>query len=274
MKTLYVSDLDGTLLSSKRCVSEYSIQILNALMEKGVLFTYATARSLSSASIVTKGLHIQTPIVAYNGAHIFQPETGERIQSVGFSKEETDAIKSILERQNIYPLVYSFVQDKERVSWVKGTETTGIASYVDSRKEDRRMRGLDSVENLYDGEVFYFTCIGEKEQFEEAYAILKDDERFRCTFQPEQQKREEYWLEIMPQKATKANAILKLKELLDCDKVVAFGDAMNDIPMFQIADEAYAMDNAVDALKEIATAVIESNDADGVAKWLQARVEM
>lgn len=38
--------------------------------------------------------------------------------------------------------------------------------------------------------------------------------------------------------------------------------------MFRIADECYAVSNAVDELKEIATGIIDSNDNDGVAKWL------
>ena len=72
----------------------------------------------------------------------------------------------------------------------------------------------------------------------------------------------------MPKKATKANAIIKLKELLGCDRIISFGDAINDIPMFQISNECYAVENAVDELKHLATKVIESNNADGVAKWL------
>ena len=77
-----------------------------------------------------------------------------------------------------------------------------------------------------------------------------------------------YWLEIMPREASKANAIKQLKKLLDCDRLVVFGDGKNDMDMFQLADEAYAVENAVDELKKIATAVIESNNEDGVAKWL------
>ncbi len=56
MKTLYVTDLDGTLLNSKDSINEYSLQVINGLIEKGMLFTYATARSLSSASVVAKWL--------------------------------------------------------------------------------------------------------------------------------------------------------------------------------------------------------------------------
>lgn len=74
----------------------------------------------------------------------------------------------------------------------------------------------------------------------------------------------------MPKNATKAEAILKLKELWGCDKVISFGDAINDIPMFQVSDECYAVANAVLELKKIATGVIGSNDEDGVSQWLKS----
>ena len=61
---------------------------------------------------------------------------------------------------------------------------------------------------------------------------------------------------------------LKLKEMWDCTRVVSFGDAVNDLPMVEISDEAYAVANAVDELKAVATGIIESNEDDGVAKWL------
>ena len=54
--------------------------------------------------------------------------------------------------------------------------------------------------------------------------------------------------------------------------MVSFGDAINDIPMFQVSDECYAVSNAVDELKKIATGIIESNEEDGVARWLQRNV--
>ena len=61
----------------------------------------------------------------------------------------------------------------------------------------------------------------------------------------------------------------KLKKIWKCDRVVSFGDAINDIPMFEISDECYAVENAVEELKVIADGVIESNEENGVAKWLE-----
>ena len=107
------------------------------------------------------------------------------------------------------------------------------------------------------------------------FTNIKLDERFRydgsyiCTLQQELYSTE-YFCEIMPKGATKANAIGKLKEMWGCEKVVSFGDAVNDIPMFRISDESYAVANAVEELKAIADGVIGDNDSDAVAGWLLA----
>ena len=269
MKTLYVSDLDGTLLTSDMKISENSLNIINNLIEEGMIFTYATARSISSASIVAKGLSARHPIIAYNGAFIVEPDTRKILKKEDFSRAQTETVMDILGQYHISPLVYSFVEGQERVSWIPRKENEGKRHYIDSRKGDKRLRPVDLAEELYAGEVFYFTCIGKKEELEPVCQVLKDDENYTCTFQPEIYREEEYWLEIMPRKATKANAILKLKEILVCDKIVSFGDAINDIPMFKISDECYAVENAVDELKNMATAVIKPNNHDGVAMWLK-----
>lgn len=60
----------------------------------------------------------------------------------------------------------------------------------------------------------------------------------------------------MPKEATKARAIEKLKALWGCDRVVSFGDAINDLPMFRVSDECYAVANAVPECKQAATGVI------------------
>ena len=56
--------------------------------------------------------------------------------------------------------------------------------------------------------------------------------------------------------------------MLHCERLVVFGDGKNDIDMFELADESYAVQNAHEDLKKYATAIISSNDEDGVAKWL------
>ncbi len=272
MKTLYVTDLDGTLLNTRDRINPYSIEVINSLVEKGMLFTYATARSLVSASVVTEGLSTKIPVIAYNGTFIMEPATGKILASASFTKEQTDKVIAKLREHGIYPLVYSYVDKVEKVSWVITKENEGIIRYKQSRAGDKRLRPLEDERHLYDGDIFYFTCIGEKEELVPIYEEFKNSDEYTCTFQQELY-RPEYWCEIMPKEATKANAINRLKSLWNCDRVVSFGDAVNDIPMFQISDECYAVANAVDRLKDMATGVIGSNDEDAVAKWLMENAE-
>ena len=70
MKTLYVSDLDGTLLRSDERTSDYTNGIINRLTEQGMIFSYATARSLVTAKKVTRGLCARIPLIVYNGAFV------------------------------------------------------------------------------------------------------------------------------------------------------------------------------------------------------------
>lgn len=49
MQTLYVTDIDGTLLTKNQAVSEYSKRVINKLVDRGMLFMYATARSAETA---------------------------------------------------------------------------------------------------------------------------------------------------------------------------------------------------------------------------------
>ncbi len=273
MKTLYVTDLDGTLLNTDSRINPYSISTINHLVDRGMLFTYATARSLVSASVVTQGLTTRIPVIAYNGAYIFNAATGEILSSETFSPEEREKVVCELQKHNVSPLVYSFIYNVEKVSWVVSRENEGIKRYLSLRKGDKRMNPLADEDGLYAGEVFYYTCIGTKEELQPVYDVFSKDGRFTCTLQQELY-RPEYWCEIMPGKATKANAVNRLKNLWHCDRVVSFGDAINDIPMFRISDECYAVENAVEELKKLATAVIDSNDNDGVAKWLQDNAEI
>jgi Cof subfamily protein (haloacid dehalogenase superfamily) len=272
MKTLYVTDLDGTLLNSNNSLSKYSVKTLNKLINNGMYFSYATARSLSSAAIVTNGLITNIPVIIYNGTFIVNAYSKEKLFSVYFNDKEKETVMELLNKNEIYPLVYGYIDGEEKVSWLINKENDGIKNYVQSRKGDKRLRPTGIIEELYDGEIFYFTCVGNKEQLINIYEFLKNTKEFTCTLQQELY-REEYWCEIMPKIATKGNGIRKLKKMQKYEKIITFGDAINDMPMFEISDECYAVENAVDELKRHATGIIESNEKDGVVHWLEKNYE-
>lgn len=268
MKTLYISDLDGTLLNKEANITEFSVSTINRLISKGMNFTIATARSYSSALSIIKKLNINLPIIVYNGTFIVNSKTGTIIYKNIFTKDEIEIVKKVMYKNNVTPMVYALIDEKEKVSIYNFNLNEGTREYIKSRSSDPRINLINDESLLYRGEIYYFTIIGDYEYLKPIYDYLKLNLKCTITFQKEIY-RDEYWLEIMPESASKGLATLKLKNILEMDKVIVFGDAINDLGMFNVANECYAMDNAVDSLKQIATNVIESNDNDGVAKWLE-----
>ena len=268
MKILYVSDLDGTLLNKDSMISRKTIDIINALVEKGMYFTFATARSISSAYSITKDLHLRTPLIVYNGAFLIDPYTYFPIYQKFFKTNDAKELLDLLLKNHRVPFVYAIVDGKERVSYMHKNLHEGALHYMSKRKNDKRFRCVATEDKLYEGSIFYITCIDDYKNLSVIYEQVKEYSAYQSLFHQEL-FRDEYWLECMPSSVSKANAVMHLKEQEGFDYIVSFGDAINDLPLFQISDEAYAVENAIDELKSYATKVIKGHDEDAVALWLQ-----
>ena len=264
MKTLYLSDLDGTLLKNDETVSDFTADTINKLTAKGVHFSFATARSLVTTKKVTSNIRATLPIIVYNGAFIMDNISGEILYG-NFFEDNTDVLFEDIKSYGVYPVVYSFTEGVEKLSFVKGKSSQGQKLYLKSRQGDKRINAVDNFEDLLKGDKFYITCIDEVDKLKPLYEKYK--ETFKCLYQKDYYS-EYYWLEIMPKNTTKAQAALKLKEMLGCDRLVVFGDEINDIELFKIADEAVAVANAKPELRPFATTFTDSNENDGVAKFL------
>lgn len=265
MRNLYVSDLDGTLLRSNETTSEYTNSVINSLVAKGMFFSYATARSLVTARKVTQGIHAKIPLIVYNGTFVMDNVTGE-ILIANYFDSSVNTILEELFSAGIYPIVYGILDGKERFSYVPELCTPGMKTFLNTRRGDIRTNAVPSPSALKKGNLFYITCIDAPEKLKPFYEKYKD--RYHCIYDTDLYSKEQ-WLEIMPATASKANAARQLKALLNCDRLIAFGDGKNDIDLFQSADASYAVKNACLELKALAAEVIGSNEEDGVARWLQ-----
>jgi hypothetical protein len=271
--TLYLTDLDGTLLQPDGTLSAYAERALARMTEEGLIFSFATARSLNTAGKIMEGVPLKFPLIVHNGAFIVEQDN-KILHMDGFTREESTDIFAEFASSGLTPLVYAQINGRSRFSFLRKNCSRAQLEFVETRignDYDRgRAREIDSADRALDGDVFYFACIDEKEKLGKVHAAL--EARYRC-FYSQDVYTGEYWLEILSKTASKAAAAQKLKTLLGCDRLVCFGDGINDVPMFTVADECYAVANAAPALKELATAVIGSNAEDGVVKWLEARAE-
>jgi len=106
------------------------------------------------------------------------------------------------------------------------------------------------------------------DRLEEAYKILK--ERYDlCYHYTIDIYTKEPFLEITNKFTNKKDSLKFLKDYLQADELIVLGDNLNDLPMFEISNYCYAVENADILVKQAATRVIESNVNNGVAKFLE-----
>lgn len=267
-KTLYVTDLDGTLMHNDKTLSVFTISTLNKLIDQGMLITYATARSFQSAWEITKDIHFTIPVITRNGTVLANQILKTEIEISRFSEQEVRKLKNLLTGTIEHiGFVTAYFDGKMIKSYRGGEICPGFQKYVVEHANDKRMRAIPAEVDLFDGDVTYVTLIAEKNKLQPLYEKIKNAADWECVFQKDTYG-DEYWLEICPPNATKAKAVLKCKEKLGCDRIVVFGDSINDLSMFAIANEACAVENGLEEVKEAATIIIPSNESDGVATYL------
>lgn len=268
-KTLYVTDLDGTLLQNDQTLSAETVRILNEFLDEGLCFTYATGRSFNSAAPITKPLHLTLPVITRDGCIVADPKTNREIEINRISDEMIKKLRPILASIMSSCFTTTYSKGSELKLYFKGNPSEGFKQYLEEHTEDKKLSAAPNEDALYENEISFFKFIASCEELEPIYLQVKDDPELSCFLQKDNYS-DAYWFSIYPKCATKAAAIQKLQKQLGCDRLVVFGDSVNDISMCQIADESCAVANATEELKKAATTIIGSNMENSVARWIQS----
>lgn len=272
-KTLYISDLDGTLLNQDKEVSEYTKTVINAFIAKGGHFSVATARTAASAGKILSGLNMDVPVVLMNGAVVYDFREEKYIKTEMISNETAHHILDILYAHDITGFMYAIYKGR-LVTYYENLEAKAMRDFHDERvqKYYKYFEQADSFkEKVIENSVIYFTLIDEYEMLDIAYNSLKNQPDIDMILYKDIYDEKLWYLEIYSIQASKYNAVKYLREQGYYDRIIGFGDNHNDIPFLKACDEFYAVSNAVKELKALATAVIDSNIADGVAVCLSEK---
>lgn len=269
---LFVSDLDGTLINSNKQVPQESIEIINTLIEKGVNFTVATARTPATAVEILRDLKLKLPVALMNGVLIYDTKELKYIDIKEINKKSTHEVLDIFNKFNKNPLVYGI---KDNHLWVyhKNFEHSYEYNFYKERVNKKLKTFVevkDYKESIAESNIINFVAFDSYEKIKAIAEEIKCIDGITVNYY-EDVYEDCYFLEAYSDKASKANGIKYLSKYIDYSKVICFGDNLNDIPMFELADEAYATANAAEGIKKIATSVIDSCDDNGVANFLVKR---
>lgn len=265
-RVLYISDLDGTLLNQKKEVSLKSSELLNTLIKKGVHFSIATARTPATAEDILRGIDINLPVVLMNGSVIYNLKKHEYIHVEYIHKAAAERILQCLGRNNEESFIYTISENQLVVHHQAFKNNFQVIFYNERKDKPQKRFTKDPLTDC--SKVVYFTFTNHYERINELYQLLKPLKDLAFSMYRDVYNEGAYFLEVYSDKATKANAVKTIKETYKYDKIISFGDNLNDLSLFKVSDQCYAVSNAQPELKQIATGIIGANDADSVAEFI------
>ncbi len=275
MKTLFVTDLDGTLLTSGITLSDYSVSGLNRLIRSGALITYSTARSFYTASMLLKDVSFRLPCIIYNGVFVVDASTKRTIKRNLLNNEIYHELLRLSAPLNLKPFVFGNTFRGDEVLLYGNPDNSAQASFIRERinRNDKRLRYRKNISGP-PCELISLNYVYPDDRLEEferqaritladAVSIKHTKDIYNDGFAN---------LEFSHPAADKGIMLQYIAELLDIDlkHITVFGDQMNDSSMFSISGTSVAVENADPRLKELADHVTFSNNQNGVVRYIES----
>jgi Cof subfamily protein (haloacid dehalogenase superfamily) len=257
---LIALDLDGTLLTTGKQVTPRTKRVLDALMNQGIKIVLATARPPRSVARFYKALDLNTCVICYNGALVYDPPSRTVLAHHPIPMKTAQDI--ILYSRELCPeiLTSAEVLDHwftDRVSNEYQTETAKEFK-PDTLGPIESWLKMDVTKILLQGPQVYLTKIRSQLQTRHNKSLSMAQS-------------ENNLLQIMAGGVSKGSALKFVCEHynIPIDRTIAVGDAQNDLDMLNLAGMAIAMPHSPEKVKEAADYITVSNDEDGVAEALE-----
>ena len=209
-------------------------------------------------------------LVAYNGSKVIDCETKEVLFNQALSIDEGKAVLEHMKKfEKVRPMIdrdeYMFVNNvyDNWITW-KG-EPFDVIQY-ESRGGKFKLCEIEDLAAFVDFPLNKILTTSDPEYLQEHYQAMMEPfkDTLSCMFTGD------FYFEFTAQSIDKAKALDTVLTPMGYKKeeMIAFGDGHNDASMVKYAGIGVAMENAVQALKDIADEVTLSNENDGIAQSL------
>ncbi|HEY3426480.1 MAG TPA: HAD-IIB family hydrolase, partial [Negativicutes bacterium] len=241
-KSLYISDLDGTLLNHNKEISEFARKTINTLIANGVNFSIATARTAASTTKILLGLDINIPAILMNGAAIYDIANSKYIKTEAIPQEMAYAILEILRKHQMTSFMYAFSDNKLQV-YYEILNTLALQDYYDEHviKYAKSFEQVSCFSSkIIDNKVIYFTLMDTHERLAGVVRDVKTLPGIDMVLSNDVYVDNLWYLEIYGKNASKYNAVNYIRDYCGFDRIIGFGDNINDLPLLNACDEFYA----------------------------------
>lgn len=281
MIKMIVTDMDGTLLGADGLTSR-TVQALLAATQRGIEFVVATGRDWSGVNSFFERHQIPFSAILGNGAQ-YCNESGEIVLDAYLNKALFADIIAVFDAMDIHYMIFAtdgFYATKAQNEVAEAFIQRGVHRFKRTREQILSrwqasgpipcmlLKKIDSVETFLQGqrEIIKIEAFDVDEtKIEKAKQILGKIPgiAFLSSF-PDN-------VEVTHQDAQKGLILEKViaSKGISKEEVAVFGDGLNDITMFELFPESYAMGNAVQEIQALAKYHLPSNEEDGVAQAIE-----
>ena len=256
---LIAADMDGTLLTEDKRITQRTAEAVRRAGEAGVRFCLSTGRPLAGVRRYLEQLGLTTPTITYNGAVIVHPATGSFIYEQGLEGETAEEIWQLGLSLDTTIIVWSH----ERL----------FVSRMDDRVE--KYRAISNVPPVVIADFAALAAEGITKMLwydqPERMGELQNTVARTLTRPVSYATSNPRYLEFFDHRVSKAAAMEQLGRHLGIDReeMIAIGDGWNDLSMLTYAGLGVAMGNAPEEIKARCGYVTASNEEDGVAQVIE-----
>ena len=254
---LLLADVDGTLVTHDKVLTEAAKAAVHELHDAGIAFAVTSGRPPRGMAMLIAPLAVQTPIAGFNGGVFANPDLSMIESHMLDPTTAAETVALILE-QGLDAWVYTedewLILDPNaphvaREAWTVKFDATVVASFTEAY-----FAHTVKVVGVSNDPALVADC--------EKVAQRTLGERASAT------RSQPYYLDVTHPQANKGTVVTTLSRLLDIPpaQIATIGDMPNDVLMFRKSGFSIAMGNASDEVKAQASAVTESNENDGFAK--------
>ena len=214
MRTLYITDLDGTFFDNNGTVSDKSRRIINTLTEKGLLFSVATARSSMTAKDLLKGLHITAPIVLMNGVFLYDLEKNRAVSFHEIAPLPFSQVVAAFGQYNKAPMLFLYGDDGQLSIQYTRLDLQVNRDFYNARKKmlGERFRKVDALQIPAGQHAVYVNLVDTFDSLKPITELLKKIAGVTFSFYADTYT--DYWfLEVYSADASKANGANAVKAL-------------------------------------------------------------
>ena len=272
-KYLFVASFDGALYDRKNGITPYVKFEMNQMLRKGMPFTIATARTPAFLMAELQGLDVQLPVVAMDGAVLYDMKDKRYLATNALRRDLADAICERADRRGFHyfrnvvwqNVLLIFYNDFENFKSEAEKHT-----YLSNRRSPYRNYVEGDVPQ--DGSIVYILLVLKDAEAADFEAELREmDQAGELLFLIDKEETLAGYchLKIYHKNATKAYMLQQLLEQLPQKDYIAFGSDENDVSMLRDAALSYAAAEAVPVARKVADYYLKKHGSDHVVKKMQ-----